>query len=416
MFKAKIKQFINSQKFLGYLIALVLSTILIGFAPSSIALGIFVFFSIRYFIIHKQKLKIDSNLLLPIALYFLFFITLFWSVDIDQTKKGLARTVVLILVPIAFNLIPKFTLKSFYLIFRIFTGTNILLGIFFLISAFIRYTESFSLGVFTYHELVSDLELNAIYVSVIFSISLFYLLSKKTKTFQDNFKIVFFIILGFLLSSKLMLIILAVAILVYMFSFRVNRVKLVYLIIMGTVIVYLAPKKLMERFLFEKETKIEEVWTKKEFGHVYLWTGTSIRLLQLRILKDQLKEEAIFWKGFGLYASRDNTLKRHIKFNTYPGFHTYNYHNQYAQIFSETGIFGLGLLLGMLGILFVNALNSKDFLFIMFSITITFVFFTETFLWRQTGLFLFIILYSLLNRTVFENEVVKINNRNIKRE
>jgi hypothetical protein len=189
---SKIKAFLDSREFLGYLIALILSTLLIGFAPSSIAVGIFVFFALRYSIIHKEKQTIDLKLVLPIALYLLFSLTLFWTVDDDQTKKGVDRTVVLLLIPIAFNFVPKFTLKSFNLILRLFTGANVLFGLFFLVSASIRYFRTSSLSAFTYHELVSDLNLNAIYVSVMFAISLFYVLSTKGKKIKDILKIIFF--------------------------------------------------------------------------------------------------------------------------------------------------------------------------------------------------------------------------------
>lgn len=405
--KRNIKSFINSQEFLAYLLALVLSMLFIGYAPSSIAMGIFVFFALRYSIINRQKQTIDYSLLLPIALYVLFSLTIFWTVNKDQTLKGLERTILLFTLPIVFNLIPKFTIKSFNLILKIFTSANILFGIFFLISATFRYFKFSSLSVFTYHDLVSDLELNAIYVSVTFAISLFYLLAKKEKTVYDILTIVFFIILLILLSSKIILFILFLGFIVYVFSHKVNKLKLIFAILIGIVIIGLASQKSLERVLFEKETDIKEVWTKNEFGPVYLWTGTSIRLLQLRILKDQIEEERIFWKGFGLFASKDNLKKRHLEFKTYPGFHSYNYHNQYAQIFSETGVFGLSLLLGMLVVLFTVALNSKNFLIIMFSFTITFVFLTESLLWRQTGLFLFIIMYCLFNRTLIENKVLK---------
>jgi O-antigen ligase len=401
---SKIKAFLDSREFLGYLIALILSTLLIGFAPSSIAVGVFVFFALRYSIIHKEKQTIDLKLVLPIALYLLFSLTLFWTVDDDQTKKGVDRTVVLLLIPIAFNFVPKFTLKSFNLILRLFTGANVLFGLFFLVSASIRYFRTSSLSAFTYHELVSDLNLNAIYVSVMFAISLFYVLSTKGKKIKDILKIIFFSILIILLSSKTILTVLILGCLVYLFYFKVSKVKLVAVIVIGALIFGFASKKTLERILFEKETKVKEVWTENQFGQVYLWTGTSIRLLQLRILKEQIEEEQIFWKGFGLFASKDNIKKRHQEFNTYPGFHSYNYHNQYAQIFSETGIFGLALLLSMLGVLFVGAINSKNFLFLMFSITATIVFFTESLLWRQSGLFLFIILYCLFNRISLENK------------
>lgn len=400
--KNKILAYIESEEFLAYLIALILSTLLIGFAPSSIAVGIFIFFSAKYAIAHKQIPKLDIKLLLPIIMYLLFLLSLFWTVDVEQTKKGVDRTVVLLLIPVAFSIIPKFTQKSFDLILRIFTEANILFGLFFLISAITRYISSSSLSVFTYHELVSDLELNAIYVSVIFAISLFYLLSTKEKNTIHLVKIIFLSFLIILLSSKTLLFVFVLGSIVYILWFRLSRIKLILTILLGLLIAGFASKKTIERLIFEKETKANEVWTKNEFGQVYLWTGTSIRLFQLRLLKEQLEEENIFWKGFGLFASKDNLKRRHMEFNTYPGFHSYNYHNQYAQIFSEMGIFGLLLLLSMLGVMLVRAVLSRNYMFVMFVVTIIFVFFTESLLWRQTGLFLFIVLYCLFNRTILK--------------
>ena len=109
----KIKAFINRQEFLSYLITLVLSTLLIGYAPSSIAMGVFVFFSVRYSVIHKNKIKVDITLILPILLYLLYGLTLFWSVNQSGTKIGLEKTVVLFVIPLTFGLLPKFSKKNY---------------------------------------------------------------------------------------------------------------------------------------------------------------------------------------------------------------------------------------------------------------------------------------------------------------
>ena len=117
----KIKAFINRQEFLSYLITLVLSTLLIGYAPSSIAMGVFVFFSVRYSVIHKNKIKVDITLILPILLYLLYGLTLFWSVNQSGTKIGLEKTVVLFVIPLTFSLLPKFSKKNYNIVFRYFT-------------------------------------------------------------------------------------------------------------------------------------------------------------------------------------------------------------------------------------------------------------------------------------------------------
>ena len=233
-------------------------------------------------------------------------------------------------------------------------------------------------------------------------------MSKNKKTLKDKIAILFFLVLLVLLSSKMMLVVLLIGVLAYLYYNNINmfsRKKIIFLSVILVLVIGLASISLMKRVLLEKDTKLNEVITKKEFGNVYPWTGSSIRLLQLRILKEQVEEESIFWKGFGLFASREDLKKRHLEFDTYSAFHNYNYHNQYAQIFSETGIFGLILLITTLIIAFIKALQSKNFLVIMFSVAMGAIFFTESFLWRQQGLFLFIILYCLTLRTSFESTI-----------
>ena len=413
----KIKAFINRQEFLSYLITLVLSTLLIGYAPSSIAMGVFVFFSVRYSVIHKNKIKVDITLILPILLYLLYGLTLFWSVNQSGTKIGLEKTVVLFVIPLTFGLLPKFSKKNYNIVFRYFTKINILFGLFFLIVAIVNFFKTRSLSVFTYHELVSVFNLSAIYVSLIFSISLFYLLSKKNKSTKDTILILFFLVLLLLLSSKIMMFILLIGIFVYAFcnkSINRSKIKLLIVAIAAILIIGIASILVKDRFLFEKTTMFNEILIKEKFGGVYPWTGSSIRLLQLRILKEQIEEDAIFWKGFGLFASKENVKKRHLKFNTYKTFHEYNYHNQYAQMFSEIGIFGLILLISMLIVSFIKAFKTKDFFYIMFCVVFSLMFLTESLLWRQKGLFLFIILYCIFSRTYSTDRSLDKNQRQLK--
>jgi O-antigen ligase len=402
----KIKDLLNSQEFLAYLIGLVLSTLLIGYAPSSIALGFFLFFSFRYSFLQKKKLKTDFYLLIPMLLYVLFVLTFIWSVNQGQTKTGLERTIALLVVPMAFNVMPKVSFENYKRILNVFTFSNLLFGLVFLINAFYTFYRTNSISAFTYHELVSLLDLNAIYVSVIFSVSLFYLLTKARKTKWDLLMIVFFLILLLLLSSKTVMFVLLIGIFIYLFCYgiKISKTKTLLALIGLGLLIGIGSISLKQRVLYEKDSNLIEILDKEQFGQIYPWTGSSIRLLQLRILKEQLEEESIFWKGFGLFASRDNLKKRHIKFDTYPTFHDYNYHNQYAQIFSETGIFGICLLIMMLLIPLYKVLKSKNFLFIMFYILVGSVFFTESLLWRQQGLFLFVILYCLTIRTSFEKK------------
>ncbi|MBR9846113.1 MAG: hypothetical protein GYB35_08405 [Algicola sp.] len=398
----KITHIINHRDFLSYTIALVLSTLLIGYAPSSISLGIFVFFAFRHAIINKVKLRFELMIVLPVVFYLLCCMSYFWSVDQQITLKGMGRLVALLVVPLAFSCIPKFSTRSVRLIFNWFSISNVLLGGFFIVVALVKYIKKGQLSVFTYHNLVEILDLNAIYVSVFFSLSFLFLLSKKKKKQGDFLSLAFLGILIFLLSSKMIIISFILCNVIYILFYKgiqsLKNPKTIVIIVLSIGIATIASKQVIERFLVETTTSFEEVFNKEKFNKVYPWTGTSIRILQLRNLKGQLEEDDIFWKGFGLFASRENLRERHIAFNTYYGYHGYNYHNMYGQILSEIGIFGLLIMLLILILGIIKAIKTKFFMYFAFYLLMTMTFLSESFLWVQRGLFLFIILHCIFSR------------------
>lgn len=399
----KINCFLNPV-FFSYLIGGILSSLLIGYALSSILLVLFVLTSILYTLINKKNITLNLNLIFPVSLYCIFILSLFWSVDIQNTIKGLGRTVVLALVPLAFILIPVFTKRNLDLVFSIFTKTNVLLGLFFLFNAVIKYFSSKDSVVFTYHELVSVLDLNAIYVSFFFLFNFVYLLQKKNKKTWEKWSMFILFSLVFLLSSKMAIFCLLVLIAVYSVFFTNTRIVFVknkFLIVLFILLTSLISGKVIERFLSESKSDVHEVFFIQQVNHTYPWTGTTIRALQLRFLFDQIKEDNILFNGFGLFASRENLTKRHIKLGTYPSYHDYNYHNMYAQMISELGLLGLSVLIVMLISNCYKSIKNRTFLFLSFSIIMLFWFFSESVLWVQRGLFFFIIFHCLLNRTKF---------------
>lgn len=399
---SKILLIINHTNFFAYLLGLTLSTVLVGYAPSSIFLGIFVFFTIRYKVLNKPKFRISKLLLLPLGFYLICCLSFFWTVDYEQTLKGIGRLSVFLILPICLSSIPKLNNKSLQIIFNCFTVSNLLLGFFFLLVAAINYFKERTLMVFTYHDLVSILDLNAIYVSVFFTISYFYLQSKLDKSLSDYLKLIFLGLLIILLSSKAVIFTLILGNLIYVIvrgrKLNLKKSKILAVGVVITIFFAFVSRGIFERVLVETKTNLEEVIYKEKFNRVYPWTGTSIRILQLRNLKRQIEEDNIFWSGFGLYASRENLKKRHLAFNTYYGYHDYNYHNMYAQALSELGIFGLIVLVSMLGFGIRKAIKIKSFFMFMFFFIMAVVFFTESFLWVHRGVFLFVILITIFLR------------------
>ena len=409
-----IKQLINKQEFFPIIIVLLLSTLFIGYAMSSILLGVFFIAAISYFTINKNKVEFDVSLILPIALYCLFCLSYFWTVDIPNTIKGLGRTIAMLIIPLAFIVIPRFNKNQINFILKWFTIANTFYGFFFLLIASYRFTKGEGYTVFTYHELVEVLDLNAIYVSTSFFISFFYLLLKSFKTRKEKATLVFLFVMLFLLSSKMVIIVLILGILFYSIKFKplkeTSNLKTILIITIVLLVVGVSSIQVLGRFKIEKQTKLNEVLYNEKFNRVYPWTGASFRLLQLRILADQIKEDNIPLSGFGLFASRKNLKERHLAFNTYYGYHKYNYHNMYAQLLSEVGVLGVLIIIVMLFLSLVKSVKTNDFLFTMFCVLFFLLFVSESFLWVQRGLFYFVCLYCLFNRNnMIEAKLNKIN-------
>ena len=342
-------------------------------------------------------------MVLPLLLYILFAMSFLWSINQDLTQRGLGRMLTMVIIPVLIWTMPKISKENRSFIFEIFTNANCAYALVFLLTSFIEFLNTNSLSALTYHDLVNILERNAIYVSVYFLVSVIFLLNKKTKTRWDYIRMLFLCAMILLLSSK-MIIIGAISIFIIHAVFlsgikEIFRPKVLIPLGLILVLLYFSGGKVINRFLEEKNTDVNEVLTSPKFNRVYPWTGTSFRLLQLRILYEQVQEEDIFWKGFGLFASRDNLAKRHKEYNTYKGYHTYNYHNNYAQVFAESGIFGLLILLAMLFVTFQKAFKTTDMFLGYFALIMTMWFITESVMWVHRGLLFIVMIYCVLHRS-----------------
>ena len=148
---------------------------------------------------------------------------------------------------------------------------------------------------------------------------------------------------------------------------------------------------------------IYEAWGKEKFSPNDFFPGTAFRVYQARLFFEFLKEEPIFWKGFGLNASFVKLEEKGKFYNVFlgnetaEGYQKKNFHNQYFQNFAELGIVGFLLLIMILAINLKKALKSKDFIHIAFAILMISLFLTESFLWRQRGVVFFTAFYCLFN-------------------
>lgn len=408
---------------------LMLLVLPLGHAVNSIAVGIFVFAAIISS--KKGSFKLELVLILPILIYFLMALSLIWSLDTSETLKALGKVVPIILIPIAFMLMPKLSKSSKQNFLKYYSYGISISSFLFLIKAVVRYFLSGNSDVFFYHELVTK-EVNAIHVSVFVAIAFFYFLNRKKKSWADRICMLILSIFILLLSSKniiVVFILLTVAREVYnLFRNKKSSYMLLLIIPVGLAIVFFT-SNIADRFLIEFQSNekaatvnqsfnqgqvlnvsVAEAWNTEKFRDNQYFPGTAFRVYQLRIFTELLQEEPIFFTGYGLNATDSKILakaREHTIFmgnETHEGYHDKNFHNQYVQFFAELGIVGFLLIVVMLGITLFKGLQRRDFVHIFFAILMISLFLTESFLARQRGIIFFTAFYCFFNSGLFGNK------------
>lgn len=405
---------------------LLLITVPFSMAINNILLGVFVISS--FFYIRRNKMIFSWAYLLPMLLFLWMCFSYLWSIDKERTLSAIPKEIALLLVPIAFLLIPSFTKEQRDKLIKYYSYTMLFFVLFFLIRAVLRFILTKETSVFFYHGPDNETDtglvprlLNAIHVSVYVAIAFFYFFIKEHKNKIERLASLLLFVFVLLLASKniILVFVLLILIQIFFYSKMANRLRLrnltLILILLGIILSF---GKIKERFLIEftsnteksishnvkvnnelgvNNVSIYEAWNNKKFTHNDFFPGTSFRVYQFRMFKDFLDEEPIFWKGFGLNASLNKLLEKEKQYNLYPGYGTFNFHNQYVQNFAELGAIGFVLLLIILIINTKKAFNSKDFMHIAFAILMLSLFLTESFLWRQRGVVFFTTFYCLFN-------------------
>ncbi len=382
-----------------FLILILVSLPLGGYAINSIAVIIFFIASIVNYAKNKPELHFSKIFYSFIALYSLFFLSLIWTDNVPSTLDGLVRFLSYLVLPTAFLLNSNLTFNK-EKVFGIFSKSLVFYAMYCVVFGGMKALIIKDFSYLFYHELSGNLSnLNAIYLSVFTSFGISYFLFKKHKSQFDKFGLAFLSVFLLLLSSKIIIITTFLGFLFYFLKkIKIKKIngKFVFIIIGFFIVFGVLSTNLRDRLKVEFEkTNIQEVLTKKEFGHVYLWTGTGLRIFQIKLFTEILLEQRKILLGLGLNNSQEYLNKKYEEYNLYPGFLNYNFHNQYIQVFAELGIVGFILFSMLFYRLLKMAFIEKDYFFMSFIFLILVVCFTETFFWRHRGM-VFSILISLI--------------------
>ena len=186
----------------------------------------------------------ESVLIWPILLYLLMALSYLWTIDKENTLSALSKEIPLLLIPAGFLLLKDFTKAQKDKIIAYFSYSMVVLAMYFVIKAVIRYLLFGDIRAFFYHGdndndfgLVPKL-LNAIHVSVFVSVAFFYFFTKPIKAKADwLFSLLLF---GFvlLLSSKNIILVLILLGLIHVFFFSKlsHKLRLRNLIVFGLIV------------------------------------------------------------------------------------------------------------------------------------------------------------------------------------
>lgn len=390
-------------------LALVLVTLPLGFFVNSLSLALFFLSSVYIAIFKGIKGGFNTTNALLIGFYLFSICSLIWSTNTTNTKGGLIRFLSYAIIPLSFYLSNNVKIRKNY-IFKTFSNTVTVFAFYCFFIGFVKALKYRDASYLYYHELSTNLSnMNAIYLSVFVSFSFLFLLNQKIKTKLERLIIIFLGLFLVLLSSKIIVVFTFLASLFYYLKnkkIKLKTYKSKVIVLLIFVVFSITSFNFLDRIKIEfDKTKINEVLQKKDFSNNYIWTGTGLRVFQIKAFTEILSEQKKYFLGSGLNTSQENLNNKYKEYKLYFGFLNYNYHNQYIQTIADLGFIGMLFLLSVFFLTIKEAFFYKDYFLLTFIFLILVVCLTESFLWRQRGMVFFVtvlLLFNIKKNKVFE--------------
>jgi len=288
--------------------------------------------------------------------------------------------------------------------------------------AFVLFIHSNDWGVFFYHNLSSILGLNAIYLSIYCSFSLFVLLYyyKNFSIVERRISLVSMVFLMFglvLLSSKMLLFGTLIGVVLYL----VWKLRSRYhkgLIFSGAMIfcaLILILKPVRQRFQIEFNSNTE-VLKLNQYRYDTPFTGLTLRLVIWKFCYEIINEKRAWISGVGVGDFQDLLNQKYTERGLYignkqlgdTGYIGYGPHNQWVETFISMGLLGLLYFIFLVSFVFNHYKKQGNVLSILFFMIFILVSFTECVLSTNKGIVFFAFFICLFNgyncRTISSND------------
>ena len=336
--------------------------------------------------------------LLCYLIYLLIITSIIWSSNTSlSVDKGIVRFLNFLLIPSIF-LIWNRSKVSKYKILVIFSFFVTCWAIFFIACGIFHWFVHNSLDKLFHHELVGVLGLNRIYVSAMVFISVLHLTMniKVLSKIRQLFLVIQTLFL-FLLSSKLFIALSIMAISI-VFVIRIKKVIKVAMVI-GIFLILFTTINFLNRgkLLTELNPNLEQTLYSDTFGQLYYANGINLRMLYIRFYCELVKEDRVnFFLGTGIGTSQICLNQKIDEYDIWRGYKDFNYHNQYIQGLAEMGLMFPVFLCSLLVIGIRKLILQRNYFGVGVIFMFIMLFFSESFLYRQRGIYLFLLIYFLL--------------------
>lgn len=313
-----------------------------------------------------RRLKRTKLWVLP-TLYFLVLAASYaWDSSGGFSIKYLERYATLLFIPLAIAVIPPLSAKWIRNICMSFVGATVAICLACLVLSYIEYGQTGDYRVFYYHYLSGQMELNAIFLSSYCLASVVWLLyfwfgGGRRPAFAATLLIagtaLFLSGMIFLLSSKLNLFLLGLMLMVLILYIgrAAKRLALAWILIGAMVLGGVAAVYNLSYLRWRLDvTELKEYRGEQDNNN-----GLAIRVLMWESALELIEERPLL--GYGLKGARLEEVEKFREKNFVLGYtEGYHSHNQFLESTLMIGIPGLVLFTGMLVLIFLGALRSRN--------------------------------------------------------